>query len=112
GLTGPNPDDGGKEIAIYRAHRAAPIVIATEGERRFGAALETIGVPAVHPDVAFVLSAMAGPPFRRRGRAVRHGGPPVRVRGRARHRHVGASAARGARGGGGGRDELGPGPVV
>jgi glucosamine--fructose-6-phosphate aminotransferase (isomerizing) len=49
-----------KEIAIYRAHRAAPIVITTEGERRFGAALETIAVPVVHPDVAFVLSAMAG----------------------------------------------------
>jgi glutamine---fructose-6-phosphate transaminase (isomerizing) len=60
GLQGSNADDVAKEIAIYRAHRAAPIVIATEGERRFGAALETIGVPAVHPDVAFVLSAMAG----------------------------------------------------
>ena len=60
GLQGSNADDVAKEIAIYRAHRAAPIVIATEGERRFGAALETISVPAVHPDVAFVLSAMAG----------------------------------------------------
>jgi glutamine---fructose-6-phosphate transaminase (isomerizing) len=60
GLQGSNADDVAKEIAIYRAHRAAPIVIATEGERRFGAALETIPVPEVHPDVAFVLSAMAG----------------------------------------------------
>jgi glucosamine--fructose-6-phosphate aminotransferase (isomerizing) len=60
GLQGSNADDVAKEIAIYRAHRAAPIVIATEGERRFDAALETIAVPAVHPDVAFVLSAMAG----------------------------------------------------
>ncbi len=60
GLQGSNADDVAKEIAIYRAHRAAPIVIATEGERRFSAALETIPVPAVHPDVAFVLSAMAG----------------------------------------------------
>jgi glucosamine--fructose-6-phosphate aminotransferase (isomerizing) len=60
GLEGSNADDVAKEIAIYRAHRAAPIVIATEGERRFGAALETIAVPEVHPDVAFVLSAMAG----------------------------------------------------
>ncbi len=60
GLQGSNADDVAKEIAIYRAHRAAPIVITTEGERRFGAALETIAVPAVHPDVAFVLSAMAG----------------------------------------------------
>jgi glucosamine--fructose-6-phosphate aminotransferase (isomerizing) len=60
GLQGSNVDDVAKEIAIYRAHRAAPIVITTEGERRFDAALETIAVPAVHPDVAFVLSAMAG----------------------------------------------------
>jgi glucosamine--fructose-6-phosphate aminotransferase (isomerizing) len=60
GLQGSNVDDVAKEIAIYRAHRAAPIVIANEGERRFAAALETITVPVVHPDVAFVLSAMAG----------------------------------------------------
>ena len=60
GLQGSNADDVAKEIAIYRAHRAAPIVVANEGERRFSAALETIPVPAVHPDVAFVLSAMAG----------------------------------------------------
>jgi glutamine---fructose-6-phosphate transaminase (isomerizing) len=60
GLQGSNADDVAKEIAIYRAHQAAPIVIDTEGERRFGAALETIAVPEVHPDVAFVLSAMAG----------------------------------------------------
>jgi glucosamine--fructose-6-phosphate aminotransferase (isomerizing) len=60
GLQGSNADDVAKEIAIYRAHRAAPIVIATEGERRFTAALETVAVPEVHPDVAFVLSAMAG----------------------------------------------------
>jgi glucosamine--fructose-6-phosphate aminotransferase (isomerizing) len=60
GMQGSNVDDVAKEIAIYRAHRAAPIVIATEGEHRFRAALETIVVPAVHPSVAFVLSAMAG----------------------------------------------------
>jgi glucosamine--fructose-6-phosphate aminotransferase (isomerizing) len=60
GLQGSNADDVAKEIAIYRAHRAAPIVIANVGERRFAAALETIAVPVVHADVAFVLSAMAG----------------------------------------------------
>ncbi len=60
GLEGSNADDVAKEIAIYRAHRAAPIVIANAGEHRFAAALETIAVPVVHRDVAFVLSAMAG----------------------------------------------------
>ncbi len=60
GLQGSNADDVAKEIAIYRAHRAAPIVIANEGDGRFGAALEVIPVPIVHADMAFVLSAMAG----------------------------------------------------
>ncbi len=60
GLTGPNAADVGKEVAIYRAHRAAPIVVATVGERRFDGALGVITVPEVHPRVAFVLSAMAG----------------------------------------------------
>ena len=32
---GSNADDVAKEVAIYRAHKAAPIVIATEGEERF-----------------------------------------------------------------------------
>ena len=60
GLSGSNADDVAKEIAIYRAHRAAPIVIATEGEQRFGAALEVISVPRTHESLGFVLSAMAG----------------------------------------------------
>jgi glutamine---fructose-6-phosphate transaminase (isomerizing) len=60
GLIGSNADDVAKEVAIYRAHKAAPIVIATEGEERFNAALAVIGVPRVHPSLAFVLSAMAG----------------------------------------------------
>ena len=60
GLTGSNADDAAKEVAIYRAHRAAPIVIAADGDDRYRAALETISVPECHPELAFVLSAMAG----------------------------------------------------
>ena len=60
GLVGSNADDVAKEVAIFRAHKAAPIVIATEGEHRFSAALEVIGVPAVHPELAFVLSTVVG----------------------------------------------------
>jgi glutamine---fructose-6-phosphate transaminase (isomerizing) len=60
GLTGSNADDVAKEVAIYRAHKAAPVVIATEGEQRFSAALQAITVPSTHPRLAFVLSAMAG----------------------------------------------------
>ena len=60
GLTGSTADDVAKEVAIYRAHKAAPIVIASEGEERFSAALQAISVPPTHPPLAFVLSAMAG----------------------------------------------------
>ncbi|HEV7686158.1 MAG TPA: SIS domain-containing protein, partial [Acidimicrobiia bacterium] len=51
--------DVGKELAIYRAHKAAPVVIATRGTA-YPSALALIEVPAVHPQLAFVLSAMAG----------------------------------------------------
>ncbi|MGQ0521499.1 MAG: SIS domain-containing protein [Actinomycetota bacterium] len=59
GLTGPNADDVAKEVAIYRAHKAAPIVIATEGAR-YPAAFEVLEVPPAHPALSFVLSAMVG----------------------------------------------------
>ncbi|HVW33207.1 MAG TPA: SIS domain-containing protein, partial [Acidimicrobiia bacterium] len=53
--------DVGKELAIYRAHKAAPVVIATRGDAAsYQAALAIIEVPAVHPRLAFVLAAMAG----------------------------------------------------
>ena len=60
GLTGSTADDVAKEIAIYRAHKAAPVVIASEGQERFSAALQVILVPVTHPSLSFVLSAMAG----------------------------------------------------
>ncbi|MGZ4757160.1 MAG: SIS domain-containing protein [Acidimicrobiia bacterium] len=60
GLSGSNADDVAKELAIYRAHKAAAVAIIDEGDDRFGAALDTIEVPAVHPALGFVLSAMAG----------------------------------------------------
>ncbi|MDP9408008.1 MAG: SIS domain-containing protein [Actinomycetota bacterium] len=52
--------DVGKEVAIYRAHKAAPIVIATEGSHWFAGAEDVIEVPAVHPDLDFVLATVAG----------------------------------------------------
>ncbi|HUP22203.1 MAG TPA: SIS domain-containing protein [Thermoanaerobaculia bacterium] len=60
GLVGSNADDVAKEIAIFAAHKATPIVFATEGERRFTAAAEIFEVPRVHPALSFVLSAVAG----------------------------------------------------
>jgi glucosamine--fructose-6-phosphate aminotransferase (isomerizing) len=61
GLSGPNADDVAKEVAIYRAHKAAPVVIAAAGQTdRFAHALEVVEVPACLPALAFVLSAMVG----------------------------------------------------
>ncbi len=60
GLRGSNADDVAKELAIYRAHKAAAIAIVDDGEARFGAATDIISVPAVHPDLAFVLCTIAG----------------------------------------------------
>ncbi len=60
GLRGSNADDVAKEVAIYRAHKALPIAIVDDGETRFSSAVETISVPVVHPELAFVLCTMAG----------------------------------------------------
>ena len=60
GLDGATADDVAKEVAIYKAHKAAPIVVATEGEGRFAAALAVIEVPRVHRELAFILSTVTG----------------------------------------------------
>jgi glucosamine--fructose-6-phosphate aminotransferase (isomerizing) len=60
GLRGSNADDVAKELAIYRAHKAAAIAVVDDDESRFAAAIDTIAVPVVHPDLAFVLCTMAG----------------------------------------------------
>jgi glutamine---fructose-6-phosphate transaminase (isomerizing) len=60
GLAGSTADDVAKEVAIYRAHKASPVVVATDGQARFAAALAVLPVPETHPQLAFVLSAMAG----------------------------------------------------
>ena len=59
GLGGSTADDVAKEVAIFSAHQATPIVVADDGEQRYQAAA-VIEVPAVDPALGFVLSAMAG----------------------------------------------------
>jgi len=59
GLVGSTADDVAKEVAIFTAHKATPIVIANDGETRYNAAA-TINVPPVDPALGFVLSAMVG----------------------------------------------------
>lgn len=60
GLQGSTADDVAKEVAIYRAHKATPVVVASEGEDRFNAAHAVLTVPPTHPRVAFVLATMVG----------------------------------------------------
>ncbi|HEX4863817.1 MAG TPA: SIS domain-containing protein, partial [Acidimicrobiales bacterium] len=62
GLQGANADDVAKEVAIYKAHKAAPVVIVPDAEaKRFrSAAGDVITVPSTDASLAFVLSAMVG----------------------------------------------------
>lgn len=60
GLVGSTADDVAKEVAIFRAHKAAPIVIASRGDRAFGAAIAVLEVPDTHPRLGFVLATMVG----------------------------------------------------
>ncbi len=60
-VSGPNARDIAKEIDIFRAHKAAPVVIAAEGsEELFNSGVDVLGVPRCHPELAFVLAAMTG----------------------------------------------------
>jgi len=59
GLVGSTADDVAKEVAIFTAHKATPIVVANDGETRYQAAA-TINVPPVDAALGFVLSAMVG----------------------------------------------------
>jgi glucosamine--fructose-6-phosphate aminotransferase (isomerizing) len=59
GLRGSIVDDVAKETAIFRAHKAAPVVITDDAELRF-AGVPSIQVPSTDPTLGFVLAAMAG----------------------------------------------------
>ncbi len=59
--SGPNVQDIAKEAQIFRAHKAAPVLIVAEGQAaNFGPGVEVVEVPACHPELAFVLTAMVG----------------------------------------------------
>jgi len=61
GLLGANADDVSKEVSIFRAHKATPIVITSDADICFDAAVEVIATPATaSPELAFVLAAMVG----------------------------------------------------
>jgi len=60
GLLEGTASDVAKEIAIYRAHKALPIVVATAGQTRFDAAAAVLLVPSVETNLSFILSVMVG----------------------------------------------------
>ena len=60
GITGSTVDDIAKEVAIFRAHKAAPIVKTASEPNKFPDALDVIPIPPTHPDLAFILATMAG----------------------------------------------------
>jgi glucosamine--fructose-6-phosphate aminotransferase (isomerizing) len=50
-----------KDTAIFRAHKAAPVVIVDEGETRFDAyAVDTFHVPGIAPHLAPILNTLVG----------------------------------------------------
>ena len=50
-----------KDTAIFKAHKAAPVVIADEGEERFGPYAEDVfHVPQVSPQLAPILNTLVG----------------------------------------------------
>ena len=59
GLDGSVAIDAAKEVAIYRAHKATPVVI-TDTPEVFSSALKVIEVPPTVKELAFILSTMAG----------------------------------------------------
>jgi glucosamine--fructose-6-phosphate aminotransferase (isomerizing) len=61
-LGGATADDVAKEVAIFLAHKAVPVVISTEAEAaRFLALTDhVVTVPAVDPQLALLLSAVVG----------------------------------------------------
>jgi glucosamine--fructose-6-phosphate aminotransferase (isomerizing) len=61
GLSGAAAADAVKEVAIFRAHHAAPVVVCDRGETRFSEyALATVEVPPASPHLALLLNALVG----------------------------------------------------
>jgi len=64
--SGPVAKDAAKEVEIFLAHKAAPVVVVSEDEASRFSGLEVAGHPTVlaiprcHPELSFVLAAMVG----------------------------------------------------
>ncbi len=60
GLSGAVAQDMVKEIAIYRAHKAEPVIFTDSETARLLAGLNVVPLPKIDSQLAFILSALAG----------------------------------------------------
>ncbi len=60
GLDGSNADDVAKEVAIYNAHKASPIVITDDDSGRFDETDSVIIIPKAPKEISFILTTVAG----------------------------------------------------
>ena len=60
GLVGSTADDVAKEVAIYKAHKACPVVITDDASERFDESGDVIRVPKTHVSISFILATVAG----------------------------------------------------
>lgn len=60
GLTGSTADDVSKEVAIFTAHKAMPVVITDDSSERFDSCNNLIVVPKTNSNLSFILCCVAG----------------------------------------------------
>jgi len=60
GIEGSTAADVEKEVEIFAAHKACPIVVATKGKGAWRRAAAVLEVPEAEPDLTFVLATMVG----------------------------------------------------
>ena len=60
GLTGSTADDVSKEVSIFKAHKAMPVVITDDDSERFDSCDNVITVPKTDPNLSFILCCVAG----------------------------------------------------
>ena len=53
-------DDVSKEVSIFTAHKAVPVVISDDDSERFENCKNLIVVPKTEPDLSFILGCVAG----------------------------------------------------
>ena len=86
GLSGSVADDVAKEVSIFGAHRAAPVVVADDGDTRFEGATAVLGVPLADPRLAFLPATMVGHLFGYEAALAIDGGARPLREARSRHR--------------------------